>query len=550
MNPTDVITRAGQLRTDWLARNRQFREWYDILKLKDEMAEDNMESFVSNNPRTFYNLSLHLLTPKPIPHRIPVEGLTDQEIADSSVVEKMLMRVWNKQDRKYRTAGQQSKIRKIVEYILTFGWYAVQTEVDNDGFSMAVWHPYNVFPYWDDEELLEVAHIYTLKNKAAKAFLRKLGGDYAYNFNGDMIVYDYWFLDDNGSVSHAIATSLNTFALQPQTRGDLDRIPVFVGPVGGLPDTGQMDTKWQDNFGESIVAVNASLYRNYNRVRSFLQQAVRDATEPKWFERSTGTEILDEVGLRTRGAIFRGGPNDSVEPLTHPAIPVELSMNISSYEQQIQQGSFSPMMYGNIFVQVAAYAMSQMAQAAQQVLRPYHEAVQDLLADIDNFWLWQIRDHGYEPAGMKFPKLPEEIEVTVDYPISIPGDLINRATVAKMLSPTFELSQDTVMDTLFASEIMDPLHEQAKARKDRAMNSEVAIMLDQVVAYRNAAQRAADNNDSYTARLYTKAADAAEAQLERLSQPAQPVAPTPNQQGGAPLGIEQATTPTTPPGVA
>ena len=510
---SDITARCGSLKNKWARRDRKFREWYDILKLKDNMAEDKKESFVSNNPRTFYNLSLHLLTPQPIPHRFPVEGLTDEEIQKTSDAEKTLMNVWRKQDVQYRRQGKQSKMRALAGYILSFGWYAVYMGVTPVEFIADVWHPMDTYPMWDQDRLIEVAHIFKLRDKGARQRMQGLGlemGDAGMSAwgNSDVKIFDYWFIDSDGDVAHAMTSSLNSFLVPPVKHPELDRIPVAVGPVGGLPDLGQIDTYWQDNYGESIVAVNAEMYRQYDRIKSFLQQAIRDATEPKWLELSSGTEILNEVGMSESGSIFRGSPNDIVHALTYPPIPVELTQSLYSYEQQLQQGSFSPMMFGNIVTKVAAYTLSQMAQAAQQVLRPYHEAMQDVLSEIDNFYVVQ--------SPSKFPGLPKDLEIIVSYPISIPGDLINRATVAKMLAPSFEMSSDTVMEILFKAEINDPIDEAAKARKDKAMNSPEGVLIDQVVAYKTAAATHKKNGSTEMSALYTDAANAAHARLKAM----------------------------------
>ena len=508
----DVTKRCGSLKNLWSRRDRKFREWYDILKLKDNMAEDKKESFVSNNPRTFYNLSLHLLTPNPIPHRFPVDGLTDDEIQKTSAAEKTLGNIWRKQDVDYRRQGKQSKMRALASYILSFGWYAVQMGVDVDEFIADVWHPMDTYPMWDENGLVEVAHIFKLRDRAARHRMTNMGMNFSAWGNADVKIFDYWFIDSDGDVAHAMASSLNNFLIEPVKHPELKCIPVAVGPVGGLPDMGQIDTYWQDNYGESIVATNAEMYKNYDRIKSFLQQAIRDATEPKWLELSSGTEILNEAGMSESGSIFRGSPNDVVHSLTYPPIPVELAQSLYSYEQQIQQGSFSPMMFGNIVTKVAAYTLSQMAQAAQQVLRPYHEAMQDVISDVDNFFIAH--------APKKFPGLPKDVEVIVNYPIAIPGDLINRATVAKMLAPSFEMSSDSVMEILFASEIHDPVDEAAKARKDKAMNSLEGVLIDQVIAYETAAATHKKNGSNKMAALYTDAANAAHARLKAMGGPA------------------------------
>jgi len=81
-----------------------------------------------------------------------------------------------------------------------------------------------------------------------------------------------------------------------------------------------------------------------------------------------------------------------------------------------------------------------------------------------------------------------------------------------MLDPTFELDFATTADMLFP-EIKDPVAVQAKVNRDRAMTNEIAQMLALVSAYREEAAIYKEAKDTVTADLFTKAADAIQAQI-------------------------------------
>ena len=522
MRPNEVIEKCVNLRKFWSIRDKKFKDWYSILRLTDELEDKNKESYVSNDPRTFYNLSKHLLVPPIIPHKFPIDNLTPNEILATSKLEGQIEQEWGRLERGYRRSGKQSWMGQLVGYILSFGWYSVQVSADSTGLYADLWHPAQTYQsYSPDPEigLVEVAHIYEMSGKAAAK--KAKNQNWNYKGRGDMKVtlYDYWFIDDDGDVSHTIVLG-NEFMVKPYKDTRFNKIPVITGPVGGLPDEGAVDRKWQEHFGESLMAVNEDVYKNADRLASFLQQAVRDSTEPKWLELSQGGEILQPENFFA-GGIFRGQPGDTVGSLMPPPIPIELIQRIFAYDQDKQKASFSPLMFGNIQFQVAAYTLSQMAQAAQQVLRPYHEAVQNILAEIDNTWLDSIKE-GVKPRGIELPPNLPDIEMTVDYPISIPGDLMNRITAAKMISPNLTLSTETAMELFFPAEIKDVISEQAKTRKDRAVNSEIGILVNQIRAFRVLAQQARERRDEETAKLYETAVDAMMNQIGGGEQPQQP----------------------------
>ena len=501
--------RAMALKRKWASRDKKLKEWYKMLKLTDEMKEDNKESFTSNSPRTFYNLSKHLLTPNYIPHKFDKDDFSPLAVDAATLFEADIEKQgWERLEKVYRKSGRQSFIDKLASYILATGWYAVQAYSDDHGFHADLWHPAQVYPEFSPDPevgLLEVAHIYKVSTQSAQRKAMLQGWNLSYGQETMTTIIDYWFYDELGQVSHTIMVG-NNYVVEPYIDTRFTEIPVIVGPVGGLPDDGTLDNKWQENHGEALVAVNEGIYKNSDRLSSFLQQAVRDATEPKWLELSQGGQILTPEKFKA-GGIFRGDPGDVVVALVPPPIPVELQQRIFDYEQKKQEASFSPLMFGSIQFQVAAYTLSQMAQAAQQVLRPYHEAMMTVLSGIDNKWLEGMRIHGYTPRGVTIPKdLPKDAEMEVTYPISIPGDLINRITVAKMMNPELRFSFDYIFENLFP-EVRDTMGEIAKSRKDMALNSEIGITIASIVAFRASAREASIRGNDEMAEVYEAAAD-------------------------------------------
>jgi hypothetical protein len=138
--------------------------------------------------------------------------------------------------------------------------------------------------------------------------------------------------------------------------------------------------------------------------------------------------------------------------------------------------------------------------------------LQNLFADIDNAWLKDIRLRGVQPYGWKIPaSIPETARISANFEIEIPGDLVQRATSARMLDPQFALSYSYVVDKLFP-EIKNPLQERARRLADQAELSPQNSIIAQIRYYRKQAAFLS-KTDADAARLYELAADAAEAQL-------------------------------------
>jgi hypothetical protein len=302
----------------------------------------------------------------------------------------------------------------------------------------------------------------------------------------------------------------------------------------------QEDTteRWKAELGQAIVATNENIYRTWNKWWSFSLQLLRDTAQPRIFERSrSGHSIVKPEDVFRRGAIFRGGPDDSVEFIGTPPIPLELRSTQLDLEAMMQRGGVNWSMYGSVAGQVSAYVMSQIAASANQVMKPFHQAIVDALSDMDNDDLEDIKNRGISPYGWKYPSsLPKNSLVSADYEVEIPGDLVQRATTARMLDPDFRLSYSYVMGKLFP-DIGDALQERARVRADKAELHPSNAMIALIQYYRQQAAYLRDKaRDVEGAKLYELMADMA---LQSLM-PQQPQGqPNPNTGLARPEAVPQ-----------
>ncbi|MDP1907350.1 MAG: hypothetical protein Q8K85_03545, partial [Hyphomicrobium sp.] len=374
------------------------------------------------------------------------------------------------------------------------------------------WNPIDVYPMWDSTlGLSEVAHIYGTSPLQATNMCKKNGWVLTNNYaqwrasvGRGIKVYDYWWaeLDDTFPFTKSIwnAIVIDTVLVKYE-RTRFRRMPIYVAPVGGLPDMGSLTEgvlptysstlklqtqetnpeRWKAELGQSIIATNEHIYRTWNKWWSFSLQLLRDTAQPRIFERSrSGKAIVRPEDVFRRGAIFRGGPDDSVDFIGTPPIPLELRSTQLDLEAMMQRGGVSWSMYGNVQGQLTAYVMSQIAASANQVMKPFHQAFIYRIEDIDNDWLADIKDRGLKPYGFKYPDvLPDNAYVSADYDVEIPGDLVQRATTARMLDPDFRLSYSYVLRKLFP-DIEDAMQERAQVRADQAelhpSNSIIALI--------------------------------------------------------------------------
>ncbi len=505
-----VTLRCEDLKTLYQQRNRNIVGWYDLLALTDELEQKGMESVVVNDPRTFYNTALHLLTPE-IPHRIPVQGQDKESIAWASSLEQLVDTTWAGINRQYRRRGRKSWLEYMVGLMLATGWYSVLAIAATDKLIAEVWNPYEVFPDWDGQDMYSVAHIFSLDNRQARRLFQQRGWTTPSHFRGqNIIIFDLWEVTDEGVIN---ATTADGMFVKPETIEPFEEIPIIAGPVGGLPDDGPIgsnrrrktEQEWRASIGQSILATNQAIYKNQNRVTTFMQQILRDTAQPKYWDKGRGGPVVTPEELERRGGIFHLGEDQDMGTVAMPGIPVELTALINSYEQMVQRGSLPRALSGQV-QNIPMGLMSQVAAAAVQVLSSMHSAVKDILSEVDNTWTAGILGGVFEAGAKVLPQnVPMElVRFDVKYPIHIPGDLVQRATITRMISPNARISPPTALD-LFWPEIQDPQAELAVARADDAQQHPLWQQLTLISALREESDLLRKNNRNEDAALLDKA---------------------------------------------
>jgi len=552
-----VVSRCKELKEFWSPRNDAMKRWYRLIEMVDDLKTDKMESFVGNDPRALFNLVLHLLDTT-IPYRIKDYDMADFAVADAVAEVSRYFRL-SRQDVEHsfrKRDPRQSLSRTFIGFMLATGWYSMFHALYDDGsraFSEP-WNPMEVFPMWDGMlGLDEVAHVYSLSPGQAINLAKKNGWSlsspyrqWKFSVGSKITIYDYWWSEISDDFPFT-KTIWNAIVIEDSLvkfdRTRFRRMPIYVGPVGGLPDMGSLTEgilptysstlklhtqeslteRWKAEIGQSIVATNENIYRTWNKWWSYGLQLLRDTAQPRIFEKSrSGKAIVKPEDVFRRGAIFRGGPDDSVEFIGTPPIPLELRSTQLDLEAMMQRGGVSWAMHGSVAGQISSYVMSQIAASANQVMKPFHQAIVYALSDMANDELQDIRERGVKPYGWKLPTaLPDNVFVSADYEVEIPGDLIQRATTARMLDPDFRLSYSYVMRKLFP-DIEDPLRERAQVRTDQAEMHPSNSMIALISYYRKQAAYLQKIGDMDSARLYEMVANMALSQLMPAGEGEQP----------------------------
>ena len=483
-----------ELQKLYAGRQGQISSDYNLLAQVDELKQDHMESFVTNDPRTTWNMGTYLLQPKPLVHRISrtdEQALTPEGTSAALTIQNMFERVWRRRNRRHQRRGGNTFFWDLLGTMSFTGWWAVPYEMRTDRFFVDFWQPSTVYPAFSDDEEVGVdrlARITKFDYQTAITRANREGWDISKvrrttGDNPSLTEYMLYKIID-GQVNLGI--QFENDVVRPLSPVGLVEIPILTGAVGGLPLSnsamatiigsgpyqGAVDFNSRTIKGQGILATNAQVIRQYNRQQSFIQQILHDIANPKTWEKNLGQKIIENVeDLFKRGAHFRMNVQEDIGTLGSPGIPPEIQTLLFTLRNQMQRGGFSDITFGNAVQEGTSIMMSQAAEASQQVLYPYHVGSQFIFSEIAQRWFTKLleRPKAYnrvitplEISALQQLKQEGELEVEATYAILIPGDLSRRVNLARFASPEFKLSPDTAFE-LFLPEVTNVRAEMAKS---------------------------------------------------------------------------------------
>lgn len=507
-NAQTVTSKVTDLTRFWQIRNKKMRDWYGQIQMVDALAQKDMESFVGNDPRVTYNQLRGILLQR-IPHRLPAEYIGVQEVTPAAELSRMFDIIWENIVLNYRQRGRLFH-RDLINFLLATGWYSVFAIMSLDGTSaMAeVWNPYTVYPMWDDI-MTECAHVFQPGKSAVEGMILRNGWKVQGSVSNNTEIKDYWWTERTVT---AVVVHNSILVGGEQVKPDtveprLKRIPIFTSPIGGLPDMGNLSSNaelWKGEIGQSFVATNENVFKTSNKWWTFVLQLLRDTAQARTYERTNSAkQIVQPETWYKRGAHYKIGQQDEIGFIQPPAVPVEIRSAQLDLEAMIAKGG-----PGQPTTQqrLTSYAMAQISGATNQMASDYHGGIVDCITDIDNFFYDMITENNYKPYEIPLPSgLPIGVKLSAEYELRIPGDLVQRATTARMLNPEFELSDERIMEEQFP-EIKNPIEEMARVRASKARKHPIYVQLSLISTLRAEAALLLAEKNPDDASLYEQAA--------------------------------------------
>ena len=524
-----VKTNIQNLKQFWSARNVKFQEWYETLTLIDLLATKGMETYVSNEPQTFYNMAHYLLTKGTITHNTPLENESALELDRKAKISRGCEYLWTTIDRERQLGGSQAFVDELSFFMLVLGWYSVVMAFNKETHLLdtQVWNPYDTYPGYANGKLVSCVHSYTLTNEEATLKVQEKGWNYT-NRNtalGNVFLDDYFYREGDKLYNIILIDGQDVTNWQER-----ENMNLLVSPLGGFPDKGSLTrtntrnsvgslsgiVDWRKLSGRGIFEVNKTVTTHFNKWKSYITQTLRDTVQGVTQEFSATPQATVEQ-LRGRGALFHYAPGEAgLQRVPPPSIPVEVQANLMELHRERQKGSFNDAVYGMVEGQ-PGYALSLLASSsANQILYPYMDGKHFVVAEHDRFWLSNLKSSGkvFQIKGKFLEKLepkeiPEDVSIQVESQVATPKDWMERGTIANMVDK--HLDEATIITEIYG--MTDPQAIKRRRSLDRLINSPISQLVEQIAGYYSHADYLDNRGDPRQANLFRKAARALESQL-------------------------------------
>lgn len=493
--------KAGQaalaLKGAWYERDTAFKRFDDLINMENDDDRKGIETMITNQAKTLFGLAWFMVATS-VPQRsvsVGSQGPRSQRRAGKS--ERALSAWWQGIDEERLWNGEDTWQHSMAYWMCLYGWYATLalTTVDHatgePKFIAVPYDPAECYPEFGGEfGLRRFAHIYNAKLADAVEKAKAYGTYSDAAFGGDpkidVQIINYWERKGNDVINSVMLKSNRwDYLKEPQPVEGLERIPVLIGPVGGIPSRSRRN--WQSMLG-SVLAENERIYKDFNKWLSFLMQVAKEHAKAPFIAHnlniSDSEKALRPADVRDESVVIEtDDPEAKLERVQVGPSPLDVVRILTLISSLEQRGGFPETAYGSALIEISGFGISQLLQAAERRVGAQVSRLSFIDSTISKQWLTDFRDNDFEPVEIqgfeggnprkvfvedfKSSDVPKKFKVATNIPIRMANDLMSRMAIARQA-----VGQEQVLDLYTAlDEVLqmdDPMLIMDRISEDRA----------------------------------------------------------------------------------
>lgn len=516
--------RLRQRKMKWLSRGIHPESVKDtvesgITSRMPGLRTDMGKPLSTNDPGTYLDLAIHLLSGNPINWQMPRTPQTPQDEQErNGMLERIVKAYIRQNDRRLIKKGMPRLERAVADSLTRYGMVVIHKRIvrigsGNPEFFMEPWDPMSISERTDDFGLTELTRHYVT---TPEELLMIADNEPNAGWNVDQLnqmdkddriddikVSDYYYRyfdsEDNPVVEKAVIykTSDKEVNLKSLTvEEDEIEIPAELRLANGETFPGEQT--WL--AARSVLDVNYEIYLQQDSDIKRIEQHRDRALSQKFKEVTHNGEPnarADEMANPATVDIvrYRSGEEGLSNIPQNPFDPT-VSLLPDMRGQMLQRGAVPYILYGGVEINLSGFAIFQLQRAALASVGETKVMGDDLYSDLGKWILDGVRDGGFKDEkitsvvyaqGRETPQLdtfnssdiPEYTSIIASIELSQPSDLIERINMMRAANPSGGdvFTPETAYDLLFAKEIPDAAGEAIALENNRIMQMPIFQML-------------------------------------------------------------------------
>ena len=463
--------RSRQVLSQVISRNLDPRnDAGGVMENLDTMDLRQLPNLRTNDPRTYMDLAIHLLSGRNIGWHIPVTVIDAEEtVRDYGKAERYLNQQFSLNDARLTRRGKARIERSVADTFCRMGmtvvYYEALQEEAGMSFLMEPWNPLEVSEELDDEGVGELVRDYKLPINRAISIaektetwnteaLKKMADGGARN-----VELTDWYKVTDGEVEYAVlfksmvTNTSKDFLAPPVVMEGRDCIPVLIRQVNGEAFPGE-ETQFA---AQSVLEPNMFQYLYDHDLLNMINIQAKRSLSLQLFERTRGRQRVANAGKLldpNRGPSITTYGTDEPGISTVPINQMDSSVAILESRLQgfLQRGAVPYSLHGNLDIRLSGFAIQQLLEAALAAVGEAQINMRSLFSDLGKWVLDETKGgelgrvrivgrnpkvvrNGYVTEEFTKADIPDFTDVQAEIELARPSDLLERINIARQALP-------------------------------------------------------------------------------------------------------------------
>ncbi|MDP2662637.1 MAG: hypothetical protein Q8R28_18115 [Dehalococcoidia bacterium] len=378
----EMVKQASNAMEDLRIRMEADYRWWR-LEWNDDRWDggppDDYSTYVSNDPWTFANRIIAILSSARVLARVPYGSQDEAQRDNGRAKEKFFTGAVNMANDLLRRRLQPLLQPTLAWQAAIRGWVAgrallLKREDDSTYVDITPFDPLHTYYESGPDGLVWLCHV---QRQSVRDIERQYGLDEGLlsqnpsDNERTVEVYDFYDSENNAIMADGVW-------LKPPEPHGAEEVPCFVLPVGAQPYVDRKDMGGDETAaqGESVYAGNRAVYDMWNKTMSDRLTLVRRSLKPVLvYQSPEGNKGLERDPWQ-EGAEVRIAQGDKLVPLNPVEMSKETDVLLAHVGGEMQRASLPHTIYGQLSHPLSGYAINTLSQGLDLVV---HERVEALV---------------------------------------------------------------------------------------------------------------------------------------------------------------------------